>query len=42
RTHSWMNCFRRVLTRWEKKTENYEAMLYFSCGLIVWNKILLG
>jgi transposase len=22
RTHSWMNRFRRVLTRWEKNTEN--------------------
>ena len=42
RTHSWMNYFRRVLTRWEKKTENYDAMLYFSCGLIVWNKIPIG
>ncbi|MBL5943118.1 IS5/IS1182 family transposase, partial [Enterobacter asburiae] len=38
---SWMNRFRRVLTRWEKKTENYEAMLHFACGLIVWNKVLL-
>ncbi len=42
RTHSWMNRFRRVLTRWEKKVENYEAMLHFTCGIIVWNKILLG
>lgn len=41
RTHSWMNRFRRVLTRWEKKVENYEAMLHFACGIIVWNKILL-
>lgn len=42
RTHSWMNRFRRVLTRWEKKVENYEAMLHFACSMIVWNKILLG
>lgn len=42
RTHSWMNRFRRVLTRWEKKVENYEAMLHFACAIIVWNKILLG
>ncbi len=41
RTHSWMNRFRRILTRWEKKIENYEAMLHFACGLIVWNKVLL-
>lgn len=42
RTHSWMNRFRRILTRWEKKVENYEAMLHFTCSIIVWNKILLG
>ncbi|EHB0476617.1 IS5/IS1182 family transposase, partial [Escherichia coli] len=42
RTHSWMNCFRRILTRWEKKVENYEAMLHFACSIIVWNKIPLG
>lgn len=42
RTHSWMNRFRHVLTRWEKKVENYEAMLHFACTIIVWNKILLG
>lgn len=43
RTHSWMNRFRRIHTRWEKKVENYEAMLHFvACAIIVWNKILLG
>lgn len=29
RTHSWMSRFRRVLTRWEEKVENYEAMSAF-------------
>ncbi|EPC7690753.1 transposase [Providencia stuartii] len=42
RTHSWMSRFRRVLIRWEKKVENYEAMLHLACAIIVWNKILLG
>ncbi|RYM70094.1 IS5 family transposase [Serratia liquefaciens] len=28
------------MTRWEKKVENYEAILYFSYGIIAWNKIL--
>lgn len=28
RTHSWMNRFCQVLTRWEKKVENYEAILH--------------
>ena len=26
RTHSWINRFRRLLIRWEKKSENYLAM----------------
>ena len=36
RTHSWMNRFRRILVRWEKKAENYIAMLHVVCGLITW------
>ncbi|MCU0508488.1 MAG: IS5 family transposase [Anaerolineae bacterium] len=34
RTHSWMNRFRRILIRWEKKPENYIAFLHFTCALI--------
>jgi putative transposase len=34
RTHSWMNRFRRLLIRWDKKPENYLAFLHFACGLI--------
>lgn len=34
RTHSWMNRFRRILVRWEKKSENYVALLHFACALI--------
>ncbi len=34
RSHSWMNRFRRLLIRWEKKPENYLAFLHFACGLI--------
>lgn len=30
RTHSWLNRFRRLLIRWEKKVENYLAMLHFA------------
>lgn len=30
RTHSWINRFRRLLVRWEKKVENYEAMLHLA------------
>ncbi len=34
RTHSWLNRFRRRLVRWEKKPENYLAMLHIACALI--------
>lgn len=34
RTHSWFNRFRRLLIRWEKKVENYLAMLHFACAWI--------
>ena len=34
RTHSWLNRFRRLLIRWEKKVENYLAMLHFACAFI--------
>lgn len=36
RAHSWMNRFRRLLIRWDKKPENYLAMLHFACGLIAY------
>lgn len=34
RCHSWMNRFRRILIRWDKKPENYLAFLQFACGLV--------
>jgi len=34
RTHSWMNRFRRLLIRWEKKPENYLGLVHFACALI--------
>ena len=43
RTHSWMNRFRRLLIRWEKKAETYLAMLHFACALITYKQSgLLG
>ena len=44
RTHSWLNRFRRILIRWEKKPENYVAMLHLSLALIAFNcsGLLLG
>lgn len=37
RTHSWLNRFRRILIRWEKKVANYEAMLHFACAYICYS-----
>ncbi|MDD2765543.1 MAG: IS5/IS1182 family transposase, partial [Opitutaceae bacterium] len=31
----WLNRFRRLLVRWEKKAVNYEAMLHLACATIV-------
>jgi len=43
RTHSWMNRFRRILTRWEKKAANYLALLHLVCAVITYRAIsLLG
>ena len=37
-THSWLNRFRRLQTRWEKKRGNYLSLLYFACAIICWRK----
>jgi putative transposase len=34
RAHSWLNRFRRLLIRWDKKAENYLGFLHFACALI--------
>jgi putative transposase len=34
RTHSWMNRFRRILVRWDKKPEHDLAFLHFAGALI--------
>lgn len=43
RSHSWMNRFRRILVRWEKRADTYVAMLHLACALITWKACgLLG
>lgn len=34
RSHSWLNRFRRLLVRWEKKGQHYLAFLHFACALV--------
>jgi transposase len=38
RTNSWMNRFRRLLIRWEKRIENYVAMLHLACAWITYRR----
>lgn len=38
RTHSWLNRFRRILIRWEKKAENYLGLLHFACAIITYRQ----
>lgn len=43
RTHSWLNRFRRILIRWEKRADTYLARLHLACGIITWRATgLLG
>jgi putative transposase len=43
RTHSWMNRFRRILVRWEKRDDTYLAMLHLACAVICYRALgLLG
>ena len=32
RAHAWMNQFRRLLVRWERKVANYPAFVQFACA----------
>jgi putative transposase len=38
RTHSWMNRFRRILVRWEKKAANYTALVHLACAFIAFHQ----
>lgn len=41
RTHSWMNRFRAILIRWEKKAANYIGFLHLACAFITHKHIPL-
>lgn len=43
RTHSWMNRFRAILIRWEKKAANFLGLLHLACAYITFKQAgLLG
>jgi putative transposase len=42
RTHSWMNRFRGILIRWNKKPANYIAMLHLAFACIIYGQMELS
>jgi len=36
RTHSWMNNFRKLRVRYEKRADNFEALLHLATAIICW------
>lgn len=40
--HSWLNRFRRLLIRWEKREAHYAALLHLACAVIVWRRCPLS
>lgn len=37
--HSWLNRFRKILVRFEKKAKNYLALLHLAASIICFRKI---
>ena len=40
RLHSWLNRFRKLLVRYEKKAESYQGLLEIACAIIVFQHCL--
>jgi transposase len=40
RTNSWHNRFRKLAVRFEKKVENYLALVHLACALIIYRLVL--
>lgn len=41
RNHSWLNRFRALLIRWNKKAANYLGFLHLALGIIAWRTTYL-
>jgi transposase len=39
RTHSWFNRYRKLLIPWEKKPQDYVALVQFAAALLVWRPV---
>jgi Transposase DDE domain len=42
RTFAWLNQFRRLRVRYEKRADIHEAFLSMACALICWNTLENG
>jgi transposase len=42
RTNSWHNRFRKLLVGYEKKLENYFALVCLGCCIVIYRRIILG
>jgi putative transposase len=42
RSGSWLNRSRKLLIRWEKKAENYLALIQLACCITVYKRTILG
>jgi IS5 family transposase len=38
--HSWLNRFRKLLVRYEKKVRNYQALVEFAGAVILWQNLI--
>jgi transposase len=41
RTHSWLNRFRKLLVRFEKKAASYDGLLELACALIAFRQVII-
>lgn len=41
RTLSWLNRFRKLLVRYEKRARSYEGLLELACALIVYRQVIV-
>ena len=41
RTHSWLNRYRKIATRYEKTALSFEGLLQLACALIVFRRVIV-
>jgi putative transposase len=41
RTHSWLNRYRKLLVRYEKRADSYEGLLEIACALVVFRQSII-